>query len=202
MTTKTNTTEDKELKIVKQNTDKAMSAAQALTIEKDEDMTGATELLTKINLAGDMIKKRKEEITKPLNEALKSARDLFRPLEEAQQNAKNIVAEKMIAYRRAVEENRRKEEAKLAARVEKGTMKMETAQRKMEELPQEQKSVKTDAGAVSFKETPVPVIFDEAQIPRQYLVPDMVKINKAVRAGIEIPGIKVEMRTDLSNRRN
>ena len=202
MTTKTNTTEDKELKIVKQNTDKAMSAAQALTIEKDEDMTGATELLTKINLAGDMIKKRKEEITKPLNEALKSARDLFRPLEDAQQNAKNIVAEKMIAYRRAVEENRRKEEAKLAARVEKGTMKMETAQRKMEELPQEQKSVKTDAGAVSFKETPVPVIFDEAQIPRQYLVPDMVKINKAVRAGIEIPGIKVEMRTDLSNRRN
>lgn len=205
MAKKTNTAEmveDKELQIVKQNTNKAMSAAQALTITTDEDLNGATELLTKINLAGDMIKKRKEEITKPLNEALKSARELFRPLEDAQQNAKQIVAQKMVDYKRAQDEARRKEQERLAARVEKGTMKPETAMRKMEELPDAPKSVKTEAGAVSFKEVPVAIITDETQIPRTYLVPDMVKINKAIRAGIEIPGIKVEMRTDIANRRN
>lgn len=204
MAKKTNTkqNEDKELQIVKQNTAKAMSAAEALVVAKDEDLATATELLTKINLAGDMIKKRKEEITKPLNEALKSARDLFRPLEDAQQTAKGIVAQKMVDYKRVVDEARRKEQERLAARVEKGTMKMETAQRKMDEIPEEQKSVKTEVGTVSFKEVPVPVIVDVTKIPREYLVPDMVAINKAVKAGIEIPGIKVEIRTDISNRRN
>lgn len=191
-----------ELEIVKKNTNKAVEAAQALVIEKPEDLAIATELLTKVNLAGDMIKSEKEKITKPMNEGLKNTRALFAPIEETQQMAKRIISDKMIAYKRAVDEERRKEQERLAARVEKGTMKMETAQRKMDEIPEEQKSVKTEVGAVSFKEVPVPVVVDVTKIPREYLVPDMVAINKAVKAGIEIPGIKVEIRTDIANRRN
>jgi len=199
---KTNeTTEDKELKIVKSNTTKAVNASEALTIESQEDMASATELLSKINQTGDMIKARKEAITKPLNAGLKSARELFKPLETAQSEAKRIVSQKMIAYQNKVEEEERKAKAKLAARVEKGTMKLDTAVKKMEAIPETQNKVEAKSGSVTFKEVRVPKVVDEAKVPREYLILDMVKIRKAALAGVEIPGVVVEIEKQLANRR-
>lgn len=193
--------DDKELQIVKSNTTKAANAAEALTVESKEDMEKATELLSKINLAGDMIKKRKEEITKPLNAALKSARDLFRPIEEAQETAKRTVSQKMISYQTKIEDERRAEEAKIAARVEKGTMKIETAAKKVEALAPVENKVEAKSGTVSFKEVRVPRVVDETKIPREYLVIDMVKVRRDALAGIEIPGVVVEVEKQLANKR-
>lgn len=193
--------DDKEMQVVKSNTTKAVNAAEALTIESDKDMEGATELLSKINKAGDMIKARKEAITKPLNAALKSARDLFRPLEDAQSAAKRTVSNKMIAYQNKVEEERRKAAEKIEKRVEKGTMKIETAAKKMEDLPEVQNKVEAKSGSVSFKEVRVPKVVDETKVPREYLQLDMVKIRKDALAGVEIPGVVVEIEKQLANRR-
>lgn len=193
--------EDKELQIVKSNTTKAANAANDLVIGNADDMTKATELLSKINLAGDMIKARKEAITKPLNAALASARDLFRPLETAQTEAKTIVSRKMIDYQTKVENERKAEEAKIAARVEKGTMKIETAAKKVEALAPVETKVEAKSGTVSFKEVRVPKVVDETKIPREYLVLDMVKIRRDALAGIQIPGVVVEVEKQLANKR-
>lgn len=202
---KTNTAtapiEDKELQIVKSNTTKAANAANDLVIGNADDMTRATELLSKINLAGDMIKARKEAITKPLNAALASARDLFRPLETAQAEAKRIVSQKMISYQTKIEEERRAEEAKIAARVEKGTMKIETAAKKVEALAPVETKVEAKSGTVSFKEVRMPKVVNEALIPREYLEIDMVKIRRDALAGIVIPGVVVEIEKQLANKR-
>lgn len=199
--TATATIEDKELQIVKSNTTKAANAANDLVIGNADDMTRATELLSKINLAGDMIKARKEAITKPLNAALASARDLFRPLETAQAEAKRIVSQKMISYQTKIEEERRAEEAKIAARVEKGTMKIETAAKKVEALAPVETKVEAKSGTVSFKEVRVPKVVNEALIPREYLEIDMVKIRRDALAGIVIPGVVVEIEKQLANKR-
>lgn len=194
---------DKQISVIKSNVSKAVVAAENLNVASADDLVAATELLTKINLSGDMIKSEKEKITKPQNEAIKAIRELFKPLEENQTAAKKIVMEKMITYETKVRAENLKKQAALADRVEKGTMKMSTAAKKLEEIPQASKSVKTEgAGSVSFKTVLVPEIIDTKKIPFEYMIPDMQRIAAVIKAGGSIPGVKAVERMDLSNRRN
>lgn len=191
----------KELEIVKSNTNKAVTAANELVIESQDDMLHATELLSKINLAGDMIKSQKEAITKPLNASLAAARELFKPLELVQAEAKSIVAKKMIDFQTKFEAERAAKEAKIVERVEKGTLKIETAVRKVEALGEVENKVQAVSGSVTFKEVRVPKVTDESLIPREYLEVNMVKVRKDALAGIQIPGVVVEIEKQLSNSR-
>lgn len=52
------------------------------------------------------------------------------------------------------------------------------------------KSVETDNGKVTWIDNYVPEIYDEKAIPREYLMPDMAKLNAAAKAGIEVAGVK------------
>lgn len=194
---------NKELEVVRNNTSKALAAANELAVTNDEELAKATELLTSINRAGDMMKKLKDGIIKPMNEALKSVRAMFNPPEDEYEKAVMIVKQKMLSYHNAVEAKRRQEEARIAARVDKGTMKVETAARKIENMPAIQTKIATGNGLGSavFKEEKKVVIVDENLIPRQYLVPDMVLIRRAALAGVEIPGVKIDVVKNIANTR-
>lgn len=194
---------NKELEIVKNNTSKALAAANALVILNDEDLHKAKDLLTNVNLAGDMIQKLKDGIIKPINEGLKGIRAMFSPPETEKEQTVMIIKQKMIFYHNAIEEKRRIEEARIAARVEKGTMKIETAARKIEDMPAIQTKIAdgNSVGSVVFKEEKKVVVVDEALIPRQYLVPDMVLIRRAALAGVEIPGVKIDIVKNIANTR-
>jgi len=166
----------KEITVAKQQATKALGAAEQLTIKTAEDLTSATEMLSKVNKVGDIIKSRKEEITKPMNAALKSVRDFFRPLETSQENADNIIKRKMIDYHNAEAAKQKAEEDKIEKRVEKGTMKMETGMAKIEKIQEQapQKSLATKSGSVQFKEVKVVKVTDANLIPGDYLGLDMV----------------------------
>lgn len=202
---KPSTEEDqkKQVEVIKNNSNKALASAQALVVSTPEEMNTAAELLTNINKAADMLIKMKESVTKPLNEALKNARAMFKIPEDGLDQALVIVKQKMVAYQTKVEDERRKKEAALAARVEKGTMKIETAARKIEDMPAIQRQVAAADGAakVIFRDEKKVVITDENLIPREYLVPDMVKIRKVALAGVAIPGITIEIVKNLANQR-
>ena len=92
------TVETKELAVVRGQVTKAMDAANGLAIGTKEEMVAATDVLSRIKKVAKMARDRKEEITKPLNDALKSARDLFRPLEDGLAEAERIVKGKMVAW--------------------------------------------------------------------------------------------------------
>lgn len=141
----------KEVTVVKQQSNKALEAAQGLTISSPEEMTVATDHLSKMKTVAKMIKDRKEAITKPLSEALNSARDLFKPIEANLAEAERIVKSKMVTYQTKVEADAEAERLRLAKRVEKGTMKPETAVRKMEEIVEAPKSVQGKTGAMAFR---------------------------------------------------
>jgi hypothetical protein len=191
----------KELEIVKSNTNKAVAAANELVVESQDDMLHATELLSKINKAGDMIKAQKEAITKPLNASLAAARELFKPLELIKAEAKSIVSRKMIDFQTKFEAERAAQEAKIVARVEKGTLKIETAVRKVEALEKVENKVEAVSGSVTFKEVRVTKVIDENLLPREYLEVNMVKVRKDALAGVQIPGVVVEIEKQLSNSR-
>lgn len=198
----TQTTESKEIEVVKQQATKALGAAQALTIESDEDMRNATDLLSKMKSVAKMIKTEKETITKPLSLALDNARGLFKPIETNLADGEALVKRKMLAYQAEVDRKADADRLKLAQRVEKGTMKPETAVAKMEAIKEAPKSVQGNHGSIQTRTikkvriTPLAEVkMDSGQlgycIMKGYLVWNESLVRADALKGTPIPGAEV-----------
>lgn len=172
--------ETKEIIELKDQISELEKQANAVTITTPEENVLATDLKAKLKQIGQTIKTRKEAITKPLNTALKSARELFAPLEEQFETAENIVGRKLLDYKQKVEAEARIAADKIANRVEKGTMKLETAERKIEQLPTVQKTVQTMHGQVQFRKIAKLRVLNQELIPKKYWVIDMVMLRQDV----------------------
>jgi len=181
---------NKELVAVKNEVSKVSTAAGSLVIKDAAGLTMATEVLANIKAVAKLIKEKKEGITKPLNEALKNARDLFRPFEEASEEAEGIVKSKMVTYSNEVEEKNRIEQEKIAKKLAEGTIKPETAEKKVAAL-QDVGSVSSNTGAAEFRIVKKVVIENETLVPLKYRVIDEVAVRKDALAGIQIAGVKV-----------
>lgn len=182
----------KEVAVFKGQISKIESRATEVSIQTQEDYVATTDLLSELKAVGSKITARKEEITKPLNQALKSARELFRPVEDQFARAEGVIKTKLLDYKRMKDEEARKEEARIAARVEKGTMRLDTAEKKLDAVEKVSTTTKGNVGEVQIRKVKKFRIVDEAALPRQYLVPDLVAIRQdAVIKGIAIPGVEV-----------
>jgi len=180
--------ETKEIVTLKGQVTKLNNTANEITITSPEENGSAMELKSKLKDIGNQIKERKEAITKPLNDALKSTRALFAPLETAYETAEALVGRKLLDYKRKIDEEARAKEAKIAASFEKGNIKAETAERKIEEIQRVEKTVQTDHGKVQFRIIQKMRITDPNLVPDSYWIIDEVKLRKDVLAGIVVPG--------------
>ena len=196
------TPDTKEVAVVKTQATKALTAAQELEIASPEQMTSATDLLSKMKTVAKMIKERKEAITKPLTEALNSARDLFKPIESNLADAERIVKGKMLDYQRAIDEENEKKRLALVKKVETGYMKPETAVAKMEKIEDAPTTVQGSVGAMAFRTVKKVRFADVATLSDKdivwnakhgYLVWDEVAARRAAFAGPQSvpPGVEV-----------
>lgn len=183
--------ETKELSVLKGQVSKAENAALALVVDNQESYEKGVDIGVKLKQVGKAVKQQKELITRPLNDALKAARDFFNPIESQFDSAELIVKNKLLAYKRKKDEEARIEEERLAARVEKGTMKIETAEKKIDAIERVENTTRGKTGESQIRKVKKVRIVDEALIPRNYLVPEMVLIRKDALAGVAIPGTEV-----------
>lgn len=183
--------EEKEIVVLKGQVSKFENQANEIQITTPEENESALNLKAKLKDLGNQIKTRKEAITKPLNQALKSARELFAPLEEKFENAENMVGRKLLDYKRKIDEEARKKEEAIAKRVEQGTLKIETAERKIDQIQRVDKTIKTDHGQVQFRKIKKMRIVDQNLIPEKYWVIDEVLLRKEVLAGVVVPGAEM-----------
>lgn len=189
--------ETKELGVVKVQVTKAGDAANQLVVKVKEDMPVAVDLLARIKKVGGLVKEKKEGITKPLNEALKNARELFRPIEDALINAEGVVKTKMLEFNSSEEKRLKEEQEAIAKKVEGGKMKFDTAVKKMEALEPVEITHQSKAGEVQFRIVKKVVIEKPELVPAKYLMNEKVvdALRAAVRedalAGVVIPGVKV-----------
>ena len=196
--------EEKELAIVKQQSTKARQAAESIVIKSTEDLSIATDILSKIKTVQKMVKEKKESLTKPLNEALKNARLLFAPIEESTEIAERIIKDKMVSFQIDEEKRVKEEEKKLMDRVERGTLKGETALKKLDEIDVPTNTVQTNAGGkIQFKETAKMVITNPSEVENKYWVINEVLLRAdtmaAYRSGKTLPkGVTVELVKDVS----
>lgn len=177
--------------MVKGQASKALNAAEALMITTQEEMVTATDHLSKMKQVAKMIKERKEAITKPLNEALKSARDLFQPIEANLAEAERIVKGKMLSYQRDEDERISKDKNKVIDKVESGKMSVEKGIAKIEQIGTVQTSVQGKVGAIAFRNVKKYRVVDESKLPREFLMPNMSAITEALKAGKVVPGAEM-----------
>lgn len=178
---------------VKRQVTTISNQAGDLYIDSTESLSQATDILSKIKTASKDVKNRKEEITKPLNEALKSARSLFKPLEDDLSVAEKTIKTKMLDYSNEVERKAAEQAAKLEKRVEKGTMRVDTAMRKMDDIETVGSSVQGENGSIQFRTVRNIKIVDPTKIPLKYLMNEKVlaAISASVRTDV-LNGTKVD----------
>ena len=133
------------------------------------------------------IKGEKEKITKPMNEAVKAARAIFKPFEDRCEEVKADTKSKMTAYLTAEEVKRKAQEVKDLARMEKGTMKEETVVKKM--VKREEDSTETKGS--TFKYLAIKSV-DLKKVPVEYLVLDETKAKADYKEGKEVAGVEFE----------
>jgi len=126
-----------------------------------------------------------------LNEALRNARELFAPIEAQFASAEALVKGKLLDYKRKVDEEARQEEAAIAKKVEQGRLKIETAEKKMEQVERVETTTRGKVGEVQIRKIKKVRIIKEALIPREYLVIDMVLLRKDVLAGKVVAGAEL-----------
>lgn len=169
-----------------------INEATTLAITDTATMKSATELLSKVNKQLDAVKAEEEKVTKPLKAALKAEQDRWKGLKDSLTNAVTVIRNTMSDYMTAERKREAEAAAKLAARVEKGTMRLDTAAKKMTQIEVVDTKVATDDGMVSFRTSHVLVITDATAIPREYLVPDESAIKAALKAGKTVAGCVLE----------
>lgn len=171
--------------------------ANKLEIKDEKGMQSATILLSQINNVGDKVKFEKKKIKDLYDNAVA----VWLPIDKACKLAVDTIKGKMIARQNAIDAENTIIEARAMARVEKGTMKVETAVEKISALPDTKASVNTNAGSVQFRIVKKLSIVDATLIPREYLIVDEVLVRKELLAGKVIPGAVMVEEKSIANQR-
>lgn len=148
--------EEKEIALVVKN-------AQELQVHTFEQVMDAADVLFDVKRIGERITERKEEITKPLNEALKSARALFKPFETQYTEAEAIVKDKVLEWHSA----------------------------HWGEQTATDNTIHGLRGKVTVTERFKLEIDDPEAIPRNLCNPDEVRVQKALEAGLKVKGARL-----------
>lgn len=138
-----------------------------------------------------------KDICDPIYRAWKNAKDRFKEGRKPAEDFDAALSRELQADRQRQLEATAKEQARLNALAQK-RFDNAVAKGKPTPLPvpvaavvqDTGKSVETDSGKVTWIDNYVPEIYDEKAIPREYLMPDMAKLNAAAKAGIEVAGVK------------
>lgn len=201
MTQKLTIVDEKSLVVVKQRVTKMTETTNALAIKDDKSLSVAITILSGIKSVAKEITAKKKEITDPLNQSLRAARALFAPMEDAYKKAEMDVKGKMVVYNRKIEDARREAEEKEAAKLERGTIKVETAAKHLEKVPEAKSHVNSDGGgSMTIKKVKIFKVVDITKIPHEYLKADEVKIRIAMRNGVELPGVEYSEEDSVSAR--
>lgn len=190
-----------------------LEISKSFEIQTEKDVSMASELLQNLKKLEDEIRSSFDPIVEQAHKAHKEAiaqRDEhLKPVLEAQKKIKDCLSKwkekeelkRLQEAMRIAEEKRKEEEEKRLQQAEL-LEKMGETEKANEILEQpifcapETEKIKVEG--ISFAELWTYEIINEAEIPREYLIPDEKKINavvKAMKNNIEIPGIKIFKKT-------
>jgi hypothetical protein len=197
------------VEVVEEKVSGMQAMVDATVVNDDESLSNVSDSIKNIKMLKAYIVGEKEKFTKPAQAIINEARAKYLPFERECDSAETQLKSKAGAYMDKVEKERLAKEEKIAKRVEKGTLKEETAVRKMGEIGTVKKTVATASSQIQRKMVKVVTLTEikelkDAEIINLarggYLVWDTVKVNKVVKAGVDVVGAKVEEKSQIAVR--
>ena len=189
--------------------------ADSFVVETDIDVGIASEFLKKIKDTESKIEAKRLEFTKPLNQSLKAINATFKKLKEPLAEAKKVVSDKILSWRRieatkarkAEEEARKIEEEKIRKIQEtcESGLEAKDKQEMIEEIMEEEepeamiKKPETTIGNTQARKIWKFEVTEFDKIPDKYKMINRVEVNADIRAGErDIPGIRIFQEETLS----
>lgn len=157
---------------------------QIKAITSHKQLEERMDLLSFVKGKRKELEKKEDEITKPLNEALKSARELFRPIKLRYTEVEDKLKSLILSYKKKIEAEEQAKKAEIVKEVESGNLDFDKAGAKIEKLEQKVEAFNTR----KIKDIE---ITDESLIPKEYWIIDMVRLRKDALTGKEIKGVAV-----------
>lgn len=182
----------KELKTLKDQETKMLAATSSIVIKTQDDYDNVVALGKKVSAYIKSIDTKEKAITKPINDSLKQIRDLFRPFKETAEAKKSEIKTVLATFLHEQKQARQREEERIAARVEKGTMRENTAVNKLATL-EEQATVTSGTTTSVLRVT----VTDIKAVPAEYLIVDESKAKAAYRVGETVPGLEFTYETAI-----
>lgn len=155
-----------------------MRKVSNLEIKTQEDFDTAGKLLKNVKELAKGAKAREESITKPLTKVIADVRDLFRPFLSSVKELEEDTKTKMLAFANKADEKKEK----LMKDFQEGKIK------NVQTVVSKTNALEIENGDAKIKKVWTAVCVDEKKTPREYLVPDEVKIKEALKAGKKVPG--------------
>lgn len=199
------TTPTNEIALVREKVKGMQAMIDASPVTNDEELSQVADKVKNVKALAKAIKEKKDKFVAPAKAIVDEAKATFDPLLKECENAETVLKGRATKYMLEQESARKAEEAKIAARVEKGTMKPETAMKKIEALPDAPKTVRTDTGSgLRMSKRKVAKIVDPSLIPDEFWVIDEVRVRREAlereKYGKEpIPGVAIEEVADLAS---
>jgi hypothetical protein len=201
-----------ELSKVREVSEQLLVDAEAFVVTDDQTYNAAIEIHDAVKLRVKTIEDHRKSITAPINEALHRINDEHNqakgPLERivkllndrAGKFLDDREAKKAAEERRQAEENRKAQmlvlhqaqQAEAAAKRGEEVAPVEAvpAPEPVAAIVVPDKTSHSDVATGTWREVVAFEVSEERLIPRSYLIPDTVKIGKAIRSGTTIPGVK------------
>ena len=134
------------------------------------------------------VQSKKDGIVKPLNEALKNARALFKPFEDKIEVIKQYLNGEMLKYNQKLlaEQKKREEEA---------MKKIEEAEKKGEEINinkiiKKLENTQTKIEQIKTRKIKKFRLIDITKVPKEYLQLNEVEVRKAMLGGYNVEGVE------------
>jgi len=175
-----------QLQTIEKDINPTLAQALKLSITTSEDMALASSLRERIKNTIKIVDTVKESEFRPIKTELDLVTEKFSAILKALKVADDKVSKGMGAYQTLLMKEKAEAEAKIAAKVTTGYLKVETAMAKIDAL--EAPEVLAETNMIN---KPIPEITDPLAIPREYLTPDMKLIEQELKAGVTIPGVRL-----------
>ena len=189
--------QEKELVEIRQGIEKIDEEAKSVSVTNDQELSSVSDIIRQVKDLAKQIKEKKEKYTEPAKAIVLEARNTYDPLIKMCTDAEAIL--KKAAQKYIIEQvnRKKKEEAAIARRLENGTIKQETAIRKMEAVKEAPKNVKTESSAIRMVTRTIAKITNPELVPDEYWIINESKVKADAierhRNGLPgIPGVEIE----------
>jgi septal ring factor EnvC (AmiA/AmiB activator) len=184
----------KEIQILEKQVSPLVKQAGDYKVDSIEAVDEASVFLKKVRDTEKNLEAKRQEFTAPLNQSLKAINETFKQLKNPLEQARNLLTNKILTWKRAETERLAKEEARRRAIQEAHEKKGHEVKAPVVLERPENKIGNTQTRKVWTFE-----VVDFSKVPGEYKSINQVAVNQAVRSGVrEIKGLRIYQEEKLS----